>query len=340
MSILIGDIGGTKARLQLREQGTIIKQSVYPSQSYSGLVPMIQEFFRDADLHDKINKKPDAMCLALAGPVFNQADNQTVTMTNLSWSCNTNTLRHQLAIDNIFFINDLQAAAYGLQEVNDFDVITLQTGNVVENAPKLLIGIGTGFGQSFLVHQEGFSQAFSSEAGHKNFAPSNRFSQDLYHSLCSALANNESTITVESLLSSKGLYKIYRYLCEHTELCPSAVMKDEMESQVPASVITHHAEYHQPLAEKTVGHYVELLGGYAGNAALSCLPTGGIYIMGGVATHILPWLQSSFFIDAFLDKGVMSNLLQEIPIHVVTTDNLGLMGASQIVGKLFGSKKS
>ena len=55
-------------------------------------------------------------------------------------------------------------------------------------------------------------------------------------------------------------------------------------------------------------------------------PTGGIYLVGGVTAKTAYWLQSEFFLDAFLDKGRMSSLALQTPLYLVTDENTGLKG--------------
>jgi hypothetical protein len=41
--------------------------------------------------------------------------------------------------------------------------------------------------------------------------------------------------------------------------------------------------------------------------------TAGVYIGGGIAPKILPALESGLFIEAFLDKDPMTDLLRTVP---------------------------
>ncbi|HBH35699.1 MAG TPA: glucokinase, partial [Gammaproteobacteria bacterium] len=49
--------------------------------------------------------------------------------------------------------------------------------------------------------------------------------------------------------------------------------------------------------------YATIFGAFVGNIVLMFRPTGGIYLVGGVTAKTAYWLQSEFFLDAFLDKG-------------------------------------
>ena len=76
--------------------------------------------------------------------------------------------------------------------------------------------------------------------------------------------------------------------------------------------------------------FVLILGGEAGYLALKVLATNGIYLAGGMPLHILPVLKEPRFIEAITEKGRMSGLLSNIPVHVVTNPNIALYGAAKL----------
>jgi glucokinase len=329
MSILLGDIGGTRARLELRAQGDLIAHKVYSSQAYPSLISLLQTFLLDIGYVDD-HLKPSILSLAIAGPISGEKQNQSVKVTNLSWSCNTHQLREQFNFKNVFLTNDLQAAAYGLAYLETKDFIQLHRGEVLKNAPKLLLGLGTGYGQSLLIEQNKKTLALAAEAGHMNYAPFNAFSHIFYDFLTQSSPNDYQPVSVESLLSGQGIIKLYDYLLEHSSILSSPEFSESMQKQKRPETISDYAHRHEVLAENVLEYYVELVGGQAANATLSCLPMGGLYLMGGTLRHIIPWLQSHYFMNAFVGKGCMSSLLKKIPIYVVTSDNVGLLGAGHI----------
>jgi glucokinase len=82
--------------------------------------------------------------------------------------------------------------------------------------------------------------------------------------------------------------------------------------------------------------FVSVYGAEAGNLALRGVATSGVYIGGGIAPKILPALQDGRFIDAFRDKGVMSELAARVPVKVILAD-AGLLGAAQYAQDMVGS---
>ena len=80
--------------------------------------------------------------------------------------------------------------------------------------------------------------------------------------------------------------------------------------------------------------FVEAYGAEAGNLALKLLPYGGLYIAGGIAPKILPLMQNGNFLWNFTQKGRMSSLLAEIPVHIILNQQVGLIGAALSASRL------
>jgi glucokinase len=85
-----------------------------------------------------------------------------------------------------------------------------------------------------------------------------------------------------------------------------------------------------PLCRQTVALFCALYGAEAGNLALKTLATGGIYVAGGIAPKILDFMTDGRFREAFLDKGRMRPLLEQMPVQVVLDTEAGLMGAAAL----------
>lgn len=83
--------------------------------------------------------------------------------------------------------------------------------------------------------------------------------------------------------------------------------------------------------------FVEAYGAEAGNLALKLLPYGGLYIAGGIAAKILPLMQQGNFLQAFLQKGRMSTVLEQVPVHIVWNPEVGLIGAALCAAQLTSS---
>ena len=81
--------------------------------------------------------------------------------------------------------------------------------------------------------------------------------------------------------------------------------------------------------------FTRILGTVSGNLALVHLPFGGVYLVGGVARHVAPFLEPFGFVDAFRDKGRFAGFMQNFAVTVVEDDYAALTGAAAHLRDLF-----
>jgi glucokinase len=74
--------------------------------------------------------------------------------------------------------------------------------------------------------------------------------------------------------------------------------------------------------------FASVYGAAAGNLALQVMAVGGIYIGGGIAPKILWKLKDGTFMQAFKDKGRLSEPIAQIPVKVIMNDRAALLGAA------------
>ena len=58
-----------------------------------------------------------------------------------------------------------------------------------------------------------------------------------------------------------------------------------------------------------------------------CLATGGVYWAGGIVLHLVKLLQKPEFVQTFTREGRFKNLMERMPIHIITT-RAALVGAA------------
>jgi glucokinase len=79
-------------------------------------------------------------------------------------------------------------------------------------------------------------------------------------------------------------------------------------------------------ASHAVELFARIYGAEAGNLALKTLATGGVFVAGGIAAHLVDVLARGGFVEAFLDKGRFRALLEKVPVAVVMDSDIGLAG--------------
>ncbi|MBD2485274.1 glucokinase [Planktothrix sp. FACHB-1365] len=349
--LLAGDIGGTKTILRLVDATTTVESTTiqerlktlyevrYLSGDYPDLVPIVQLFLQATSQQLGDIPQPERACFAIAGPVVNQ----TAKLTNLPWRLDARNLTKELAISHVTLINDFEAVGYGVTGLPKSDVLTLQKGQPQAGSPMGVIGAGTGLGQCFVIPLTNGIKVYPCEDGHTDFAPRSELEFQLMKYLLAK--HNIDRVSVERVVSGPGIVAIYQFLRDRnlakdapwrvsTEI---AEIVKEWEHQMgledvtvdPAAAISQAAlEQRDSLSEKTMQMFVEAYGAEAGNLALKLLPYNGLYIAGGIATKILPLLETPEFMDAFSNKGRMKPILAKVPVHIVLNSQVGLIGAA------------
>jgi len=100
----------------------------------------------------------------------------------------------------------------------------------------------------------------------------------------------------------------------------------------PTPIIVENALDKQRACEictVTMEVFVSILGAEAGNMALKVLATGGVFLGGGIPPRILPFLSEGRFMQSFLRKGRLSDVLIPIPVYVILNPNIALLGAAR-----------
>ena len=72
--------------------------------------------------------------------------------------------------------------------------------------------------------------------------------------------------------------------------------------------------------------FASFMGSVLGDLALITLPFGGIYIIGGVARAVYPFLDAQNFISGFCDKGRFSDFNSEFSVQIIDDDFAALNG--------------
>ena len=318
--ILAGDIGGTHTRIALFElnQNRLNKllDRVYPSRDYKSLDEIISLFVSNE------NVNISAACFGIAGPVMHGQ----VSTPNLAWVVDALQLAKLLQVQAVWLINDLQAHASGIHDLDAADFIHLNTAAVGEGNAAL-IAAGTGLGEAGLYWDGIRHQPFACEGGHCDFAPRN----DLEMNLWRYLYQKFGRVSYERIVSGPGLHNIYEFLRDSgTEQEPDWLREEIQQASDPTVVISHVGMNGKAaICEHALDIFVSVYGAEAGNLALKLLATGGVFLSGGIASRILPRLQAPAFLQSFISKGRMQPLLRDMPVKIVLNDDSGIMGAAR-----------
>ncbi|MEA1988727.1 MAG: glucokinase [Pseudomonadota bacterium] len=362
MYYLAGDIGGTKALLQLIQlepeadaSASIeyLGQQRYLCSEFDSLESIVSTFLSSFEIPNIIIQ---SACFGLPGPV----NSRQVQLTNLPWIVDADKLEQACSIKGVHFVNDFYAAALGVDTLQKEEVIPLYlpseknlSANEIEYSQalgnRLVIGAGTGLGVAPVFYDGDAYLPQSSEGGHFDFAPISETQQLLLNWLWKKWEH----VSYERVLSGPGLEELYRFFLQtkvpnsysqtssqnlnknkiftkqnkHIGLDFAEVDFEQSSNSLNAQQISLAAEQGNTIAVQALTEFVTIYGAFIGAVALVWNAPSGIYLAGGIAVKIMDWMKTPFFKQALLEKGRMTKVVANMPIYLVADETLGLRGA-------------
>lgn len=305
MPRLIGDIGGTNARFALCDtDGRIHDERKLAVADHPGLIEAARAYLDGRDVDDAV--------LAVATPVLGDA----VAFTNSPWRFSIAQARESLGLRHLSVINDFVAQATAIPGLGAADLREVKRGERKPGKPVVVIGPGTGLGVAFLFPEGEGWRVVPSEGGHASFAPQDELQAEVLRRLWTIHGH----VSAERLVSGPGLLQLARILAE---IRGEAVQLDH-----PRQVSEKAAAGASPVCAEAIRIFSSMLGGVAGNCALTLLAEGGVYIMGGLCRTLGPLLDVGAIAAGFAAKGRFSGYLEGIPIQQVLRPHTGLLGAA------------
>lgn len=314
---LVADIGGTNARFSAVLQGELEStyEFHYSVEEYPKFTGLIGKLLSEIAQVTGWNNAPLNACFAVACP----ADTELIAFTNSHWTFTKSALKDALACQKLTVINDFEAVAHGITELIEGDLVQVGGQAPVENKAIGILGAGTGLGVAGLLpHAQGY-HVIDTEGGHADYAPID----EVQSAVVNCLRERYGRVSLERLLSGKGLLNIYTALC--------TIGGFDALYTTPAEVVAGALDSADTTALQTLNMFCEGMGAAAGNLALTYGARGGIYIAGGVIPRFQEFFINSAFRSKFEDKGRFVSYLQPIPVYLVIRSNLGLLGAAKML---------
>lgn len=323
--LLVGDIGGTKTILaifspDIGPRKPILLKS-YPSTKFDSLEAIVRVFLADYEL--AVNEA----CFGVAGPVVDGR----ARITNLPWLIDRSILKSTFDLHQVTMLNDLESVAYAVPIMEEEDILTLSPGKPTPGGNIAILAPGTGLGEAFLTYDGTSYRAHASEGSHASFAPMDKLEVGLLEYLREDKGYEH--VSFERVCSGGlGIPNIYAYLKDRGHAIEPPWFAEKLSGcEDPTPIIIGAAQDpNNPceLCAQTLRLFVAILGAEAGNLALKVLSTGGIYLGGGISPRILGSLKRSRFLESLRNKGRFTELLTNMPVHVITNARAGLMGAA------------
>lgn len=316
--LLAGDVGGTKTLLGLFEAGDrrplpVAATHIYVTNAFPSFSAILDAFVHELGASARI----DAVVIGVAGPVVaNRA-----RLTNIVWDISGDEIAGHTGVERVRLLNDLEAMANSVDVLTPDEIALLQEGVPRADGNAAVIAAGTGMGQAYLHRHGGSLRPVASEGGHADFAARTDREIELVRMLRDLYGRAE----VEHVLSGPGLLNLHRFTHRGGQ-CD--MVQDGQVPDTPALVSQAGLTGRCQGCADALRMFVSAYGAEAGNLALRGVTTSGLYVGGGIAPKILPAIRNGAFMEAFVSKPPMSELLSKIPVKVILCADAGLIGAA------------
>jgi glucokinase len=305
--LLIGDIGGTNARFALIADRAAPLETFRPvaTADFPDIESAVEEcVFANTAL------RPRSAAIDLAGPIVGDA----VDLTNAPWIVRPKDMIRRLGVEDVVLFNDFEALALALTTLGEGDLVPIGGGAASATGARVVIGPGTGLGVAALLDAGGIWVPVPGEGGHVALGPAEPDEFQLWPNI----EPEHGRICAETLLCGRGLVRLYR----------AVALTDSQQADLsgPAEITQAALGGIDSVAAKTLKLYSRLLGRVASDMALIFMARGGVYVGGGIAPRVLPFLQDGAFRHAFEAKAPYEPLMATIPTWVITRENPAFQG--------------
>ncbi|ASU83970.1 glucokinase [Nocardiopsis gilva YIM 90087] len=304
---LVADIGGTNARFGLVEASgeRPVRVQRMPCAEHADLASAASAYLE----REGQGARPSAACVAIAGPVAGDR----IRLTNASWDCSAKATRRALDLDHLEVLNDFAALALSLPRLGDDDLLPLGGPAPRTDRPMAVLGPGTGLGVAGLRPVADGWAPVSGEGGHVDVPAVEERELEAVR----LLRAEQGTVTAECVLSGPGLSRLHGAVARMHGVRGDALSAAEICANPDDAVCA-----------ETLDLFCALLGGFAGNVALTLGATGGVFIGGGVPPRISGILLRSDFRRRFEEKRRMIDYVKDIATVLIVAPTPALLGTA------------
>jgi glucokinase len=314
VGVVLADVGGTNVRFALLTDG--------------GLSPIEHLAVRD---HKRFS---DALAAYLARQTQRAAIRSAIfavagvvtgercALTNNAWVVDAAELRAHFGFTGINIVNDFEAIAWSLPRLTGNDLRIVGGGEPVKDAPMVALGPGTGLGVAAYLPRENGAFVLHSEGGHAT-VPSGSPRED---AIIENLRQQFGHVSVERVLSGQGLENLYRAIAS----LDSLTAPERSAAEITQAAIAGRC----PVSRAALDTFCAMLGDVAGNFALGFCAQGGVFIAGGIASHIRGYLPRSQFRARFEAKGRMRDYVTAIPVYMILHGDPAFIGLQSLAARL------
>lgn len=312
---LLADIGGTNARFGwVDAPGAPVSRVCSLSVAgFAGPASAARAYLSDlAQRFGADFSPPRRAAIAVATAVAGDR----IAFTNSHWDFSLAEVQADLGLASLLMLNDFEALALSLPGLGPSQLRTHGVAPPLAGSMLAVVGPGTGLGVAAVMPTRQGWVALPGEGGHATLAPAD----DLESALLACVRRQYAHVSAERLLSGIGLPLLHQALGQVLGALPAA--------RTTVQIVADGAVGDDALCSQTLDLFCALLGGFAGNVALTLGARGGVYIGGGIVPRFADRFFASAFRERFEAKGRFRDYLAAIPTALITDTLAALNGAA------------
>lgn len=300
MMQLVGDVGGTHARLALARDGVLQPGTLrrVRGENHASFDELLAGYLAGLG-----RPAIAAVCIAVAGPV----EGGQARLTNRDWSLSTERLRALTGAAEARLMNDLIALGHATATLPRRLLRPAAEGAAGGNGQSLVVNAGTGFNVCASRATPSGLVCLEAEEGHT----------DLPAGIAAGLAQQLGPrmvpfASVEEVFSGPGFARFH-------------ALRAGLADGIPGGeALAAAAAAGDPAAVASFAAFARLFGALLRELALRFRPREGIWLAGSLARALVPWAAG---IEAgMLARPLMRHLTEAVPLLLIEDDTAGLQG--------------
>ncbi|MXS70193.1 glucokinase [Chryseobacterium binzhouense] len=291
-------------------------KKTYITKEYSSFSDVLAQFMQESQL-ENIKR----LGISVPGPVI---DGKSYPV-RLNWNLDIAEYQERFGFEKVYMLNDQEAAAYGIGLLEDSELDAIYTSGHLEKGNVAIIAPGNGLGEAGYFFDGKYLRPFATEGGHSEFSPRTNVEVEFYQ----FLNNIYGIVSWETVLSKAGLFNIYRFLRDvkrHPE--PEWLSERLANGNFTEEIFKAAMEEDVMICKIALDTFLEFLAREANNLTLKLKATGGLLIAGDITQIVRNYINKDKFYEKFKISDKMENMLKNIPIYLINTDNISINGAA------------
>jgi len=302
---------------------TLLLTQCFKTKEITDFVQFLEPILRGLKEEQTIEIKE--ACFGVPGNT--SADRMVIQAPHLDFPVDGHALVAGGLLKKVYVINDFEVQGLGVECLDAESVIQINSCAERPHAPKMIVGAGAGLGSALLVWQEDaqnysclpFGACFMDFMAHTP-------AELAYGQFIKERLKQQKLSWGNILGSTGGIQAAYEYLATQKSYADQVAITDAQ------SIFANRVN--DAHCKDAVDLYMQLYARLVRNMAYAALPYGGLYITNAIAQENSELFTAPEFMQEVAKcnhEWLLKNIIEEIPLYIVTDPNIGLYGAAQYV---------